>query len=167
MKKYIVAEQTGGLQESPELRYSRYDIIEANNEKEGRDIYNKKHNCYYFYGETIGEVIDSIVVLGKWYKTKIISENIDAKLYAKIETDYSCTEDYHSWYTDLVIEYDENDKTLEYLENGYTLVGYYDSKTEELRVNLKNISVIDCIANYRKRPYQFQKRKVIVLKKLK
>lgn len=149
MKKYIVALQTGGLQEDPELRYTHYEIIEAQNEGEAEDIYNKNNNCSYFYGKTVGEVIDdNIVALNNWYKTKVISDNVDAKLYAKIEEDYSSSENYQSWFTDLIIECDKNDKTVEYLANGYILVGNYDSKDEKLKVDIKNITIIDCIANY-------------------
>lgn len=148
MKKYIVALETGGLQEDPNIRYSDYEIIEAQSAEEAENNYNAKHNCNFFYGCVVGEIVENIVVLSDLYKTKVISENIDAKLYAKIEEDYSSSENYQSWFTDLIIECDENDKTVEYLANGYILVGNYDSKEEKLKVDIKNITIIDCIANY-------------------
>lgn len=41
--------------EQPDFTYSDYDIIEANDEAEACEKYNKKHNCSYYYGACIGE----------------------------------------------------------------------------------------------------------------
>lgn len=56
MKKYLVATASGGLMECPEFTYSLYDVIEAESRKEACKIYNKKHNCNYFYGAIICEI---------------------------------------------------------------------------------------------------------------
>jgi hypothetical protein len=61
MNKYIVALHCGGLMEAPEIYHTSGQIIEANTEKEAVEIYNKKNNCYYFYGDTVAQYKD-----GKW-----------------------------------------------------------------------------------------------------
>ena len=153
MKKFLVALIAGGLPEDPDFKHCDYEIIEAKSAEEAENNYNKEHNCTFYYGSAIGEIVENVVVLRNWYKNKAISEKIDAKLYAKIEADYSSSEDYQSWFSDLIVEYD---KTKEYSEAGYTLVGIYDSKEDKLKIALKNIAIVDCIANYTKK----SKRKI-------
>lgn len=148
MKKYIVALESGGLQEDPNLKYSEYEIIEANDANEAQKKYNTMKKCNFFEGMTIGEVIDNIVILCPWCKKMVISENIDAKLYAKIDEDYSSSENYQSWFTDLNVIYDNDSKTQEMLEDGYILVGVYNSSDGNLQIDIENIAIIDCIANY-------------------
>lgn len=58
MKKWLVALQTGGLMEDPEIRYQMHEVIEAETESDARAIYNKKHNCSFYYGMTFGELIE-------------------------------------------------------------------------------------------------------------
>jgi len=49
--KYLVGLLVGGLMEDPQLCFNPpYDIIEGDNREECLSIYNKKHNCFYFYG---------------------------------------------------------------------------------------------------------------------
>lgn len=55
MKKYIVGLSTGGLMESPQIIYERFQVIEAETPKEAKDKYNEINNCDYFYGRTICE----------------------------------------------------------------------------------------------------------------
>jgi len=50
MKKYLVALCVGGIMEDPEISYTEYEIIEAQNGKEAVAIYNKKNNCKFYYG---------------------------------------------------------------------------------------------------------------------
>ena len=74
--KYIVALSTGGIMESPELYYEKFQIIEAENSEQARKIYNEKNHCNYFYGRTICEYNDRT----KWLmENKLISsEAVDA-----------------------------------------------------------------------------------------
>lgn len=60
--KYIVALQTGGLMEDPEIRYEDVEVIEAESEEKAKTIYNIKHNCEFFYGHVLGEIHDNIAV---------------------------------------------------------------------------------------------------------
>jgi len=53
LKSYRIATVVGGLMEQPEIRYEDYDTIEATNEKEALEIYNKKWKCNYFYGKIL------------------------------------------------------------------------------------------------------------------
>ena len=46
--EYLVAERAGGLMEMPDWSFSNFNIIDANNEQEARDIYNERHNCNFF-----------------------------------------------------------------------------------------------------------------------
>jgi len=61
MKKYLVALQTGGLMESPNIEYSDYQEIEANSPLEAEKEYNRINKCSYFYGKCMGEVKDGCV----------------------------------------------------------------------------------------------------------
>jgi hypothetical protein len=58
MNKYLVALSVGGLMEMPDFTYSDFDVIDANSRDEAREIYNKKHNCSYFYGTCMAEKIE-------------------------------------------------------------------------------------------------------------
>jgi len=58
LKKYLVALAVGGVMEQPSFNYQDIGIIEAATPKDASQIYNKKHSCSYFYGATIGEIID-------------------------------------------------------------------------------------------------------------
>lgn len=53
INKYIVALATGGLMESPKVYYENFQIIEAENKDEAKEIYDKKNNCNYFWGKVI------------------------------------------------------------------------------------------------------------------
>lgn len=58
-RKYLVGTLVGGLMEDPDLRFDApYDIIEADSELEATRIYNRKHQCSYFYGSVICEIVD-------------------------------------------------------------------------------------------------------------
>lgn len=61
--KYIVALSTGGLMECPEMYYENFQVIEAENDKQAEEIYNKKNNCNYFWGVTLCEYNDKT----KWF----------------------------------------------------------------------------------------------------
>lgn len=50
MNKYLVALETGGILEDPDLKYFEYDIINAKNNKDALKTYNKTHNCKFYYG---------------------------------------------------------------------------------------------------------------------
>ena len=50
MNKYLIATMIGGLIEQLKVFYEKPDIIEADNQDDALDIYNKKYNCSYFYG---------------------------------------------------------------------------------------------------------------------
>jgi hypothetical protein len=65
MNKYLVALQTGGLMEDPEIRYSDHQTIEAESKQDAQQLYNKKNKCSYFYG---------CCLLG-WEKGKIVIFN--------------------------------------------------------------------------------------------
>lgn len=58
MPKYLVALAVGGLMECPEITYQDYQEIEAVNEKQACEIYNKKNNCEFFYGQVIRKIND-------------------------------------------------------------------------------------------------------------
>jgi hypothetical protein len=51
--KFLVALCTGGLMESPELEYSKFEVIEAQTLDEASKIYNDKNKCFYFYGSVM------------------------------------------------------------------------------------------------------------------
>lgn len=55
--QYLVALQTGGLQESPEIEYRDYQIINADTAKESVEKYNDINKCSYFYGHCIGQLL--------------------------------------------------------------------------------------------------------------
>ena len=54
--EYLVEERAGGLMEMPDWIFYNFNIIDANNEQEARDIYNKRHNCNFFYGSVVGYI---------------------------------------------------------------------------------------------------------------
>lgn len=58
MKKYIVGLNTGGLMESPQIIYERFQVIEAETPKGAKDKYDEINNCDYFWGRTICEYTD-------------------------------------------------------------------------------------------------------------
>lgn len=64
MKKFLVALAVGGIMEQPDYTYTDKEVIEAIDRKSAEDIYNKKHNCSYFYAKCLGEVA---IVDGKEY----------------------------------------------------------------------------------------------------
>ena len=61
MKQYLIGLSCGGLMEDPDTHYEEYEVIEAETPKEAETIYNKKHNCSYFYASCRGEVINGHV----------------------------------------------------------------------------------------------------------
>jgi hypothetical protein len=56
LNKYLVATAVGGWTGQPEVTYENHDTIEAKNEKEAVEIYNKKHKCNYCYGHVLSQV---------------------------------------------------------------------------------------------------------------
>lgn len=58
MNKYLVALTAGGLMEMPELTYSDFEIIEASTRKDAVEQYNTKHNCNFFYGSCMAEIVN-------------------------------------------------------------------------------------------------------------
>ena len=46
--------------ERPWITYEDIETIEADSPEDARRIYNSKHNCYYYYGEVLGEVDQDI-----------------------------------------------------------------------------------------------------------
>ncbi len=58
MKKYIVGLSTGGLMESPQITYDRFQVIETETPEEAKDKYDEINNCSYFYGVTLCEYND-------------------------------------------------------------------------------------------------------------
>jgi len=63
--KYLVALQTGGIMEMPDIKYREFEVIEATTEVVASEIYNKKHNCDYFYGVTLGKIEGGTITLSK------------------------------------------------------------------------------------------------------
>lgn len=55
IRRFIIATATGGLMETPEIEYEKFDVIEAHNSQQALSDYNKKHGCQYFYGKVILE----------------------------------------------------------------------------------------------------------------
>ena len=57
--KYLVGTLVGGLMEAPDYRFEKpYEIIDADSEVEAVRVYNRKHECNYFYGSVICELVD-------------------------------------------------------------------------------------------------------------
>lgn len=53
--KYLVALSAGGFAEyGGKYYYQDFQVIDAENYKEAKDIYNQKNNCEMFRGETLG-----------------------------------------------------------------------------------------------------------------
>lgn len=69
-RKFLVATAVGGVQEHPEIDYEKFDVIEGSNAACAKATYDVKHNCSYFYGEVIAEVIDGKVTLPLSYFIK-------------------------------------------------------------------------------------------------
>lgn len=69
-KKFLVATAVGGVQEHPEIDYEKFDVIEGSTAACAKATYDVKHNCSYFYGEVIAEVIDGKVTLPVSYFIK-------------------------------------------------------------------------------------------------
>lgn len=63
MKTYLIALATGGEMGNPKIEYHNFEAIEANSESEAVEIYNKKHECAYYYGRCIGEIIGNKVLV--------------------------------------------------------------------------------------------------------
>ena len=53
---YVVALMCGGLMEDPEIRYSDYQVIHADSEKEACEKYNRMNNCNFYYGHVIKQI---------------------------------------------------------------------------------------------------------------
>lgn len=80
--KYIVGLLVGGLMEDHNFRFTEpYDIIEANSDEEARNIYNKKHKCYYFYGSVMCAIVDNNITNinphCSYYECLDVFENIE------------------------------------------------------------------------------------------
>lgn len=56
---YVVALCCGGLMEDPEIYYSDYQLIYADSEKEAKTKYDELNKCNYFYGEVIGQIVNT------------------------------------------------------------------------------------------------------------
>lgn len=54
--QYIVALASGGETGSPALHYSHHQIVNADTKEQAREIYNKEHNCFYYYGSVIAQI---------------------------------------------------------------------------------------------------------------
>ena len=58
-KRYLVGTLLGGLMEDPDFRFDApFDFIDADSELEAVRAYNQKHQCSYFYGAVICEIIE-------------------------------------------------------------------------------------------------------------
>ena len=53
---YIVALMSGGIMEDPTIRYSDYQLINAESETEAREKYNRMNNCNFYYGHVIKQI---------------------------------------------------------------------------------------------------------------
>ena len=76
--KYLVALATGGVMEMPEFKYSDPEVIEAESCVEAEKEYNKKHNCSYFYGSAVAQLVDG--------KIKVIENNIKVAWLEMLKT---------------------------------------------------------------------------------
>jgi hypothetical protein len=63
MHRYIVALQTGGLMEDPEVRYSEVEVVEAESPQHAEEIYNKKHKCNFFYGVCMAGSENAVITI--------------------------------------------------------------------------------------------------------
>lgn len=85
MIKYLVAlyihPEMG--EESSRCLFEDFDIIDANSAEEAKKMYDIKHNCSYYYGFTIGEIVgDKIGVKpGVFYSLFILDEGLYMKLH--------------------------------------------------------------------------------------
>lgn len=61
--RYVVGLLTGGVMEQPELELFDIEQISAENAKDAEEIYNKKHNCHYYYARCIGEINNENVLI--------------------------------------------------------------------------------------------------------
>lgn len=70
--KYIVALRTGGLMEDPEISYTNYWVISAENPHMAEEIYNNRNNCSFYYGVTLKEIPSDIPEgpISKWTAMK-------------------------------------------------------------------------------------------------
>lgn len=53
---YIVALRSGGIMEDPTIRYSDYQLINAESETEAREKYNTINNCNFYYGYVVKQL---------------------------------------------------------------------------------------------------------------
>lgn len=53
---YIVALRSGGIIEDPTIRYSDYQLINAESEKEACQKYNSINHCNFYYGHVIKQI---------------------------------------------------------------------------------------------------------------
>ena len=61
--KYVIGLLTGGLMEMPDFSFSGpIEVIEAHSRGEACEIYNKKHDCSYFYGAVMATVIGEVPI---------------------------------------------------------------------------------------------------------
>lgn len=58
MKKWLVGLKVGVLMGMPDFTLEHLEVVPGDDHNEAKEIYDKKHNCFYFYGYTIGEVED-------------------------------------------------------------------------------------------------------------
>jgi hypothetical protein len=58
LRRFLVAVHMSDFEVN---EYNGYDVIEATTRGRAKAIYDVKHNCSYFHGEVIGEVIDGHV----------------------------------------------------------------------------------------------------------
>lgn len=53
---YIVALKSGGIMEDPTIRYSDYQLINAESETEACEKYNTINNCNFYYGYVVKQL---------------------------------------------------------------------------------------------------------------
>ena len=53
---YVVALRSGGIIEDPTIRYSDYQLINAESEKEACEKYNRMNNCNFYYGHVVKQI---------------------------------------------------------------------------------------------------------------
>lgn len=59
-ESFVVALQTGGLMECPQIEYRNYQIIEAYTPEEAVKEYNRINNCNFYYGKCMGKASEDI-----------------------------------------------------------------------------------------------------------
>lgn len=74
LNKYLVALRVGGVMELPEISYMNFEVIEAISAEKAEEIYNKKHDCSYFYAECLAEKVEGVI--------NILNKNVT---YAQVE----------------------------------------------------------------------------------